>query len=354
MSGSTPVLRVLVVDDSAFNRRSISEILGASPEVQVVGKAADGEEALRLVTALKPDAITLDLEMPRMDGFTFLRILMTSRPTPVIVVSSYSQKENVFKALELGALDFVAKPDRYTDAEMNTIRQELVQKVLLARSMRRGGLAPRRPMETSTAGGSERPKADIAATTPKHVVAIASSTGGPTALLEVFGRLPKKNRIAALIAQHMPDKFTRTFAERLDRRSTMHVTEAQDNDSVSEGAAFVCPGRKCMQLEGSVTELRLRVKNPDASDRYVPSADRLFASVARVAGSRSVGVILTGMGDDGVIGARRIIEAGGVVIAESESTAVVYGMPGSAVRAGVVTRSLPLTDIGDWLAGLST
>jgi two-component system chemotaxis response regulator CheB len=350
---TTPVLRVLVVDDSAFNRRSISEILATSPEVQVVGKAADGEEALRLVNTLKPDAITLDLEMPRMDGFTFLRILMTSRPTPVIVVSSYSQKENVFKALELGALDFVAKPDRYTDAEMNTIRQELVQKVLLARSMRRGGPFGRRPFESVVSGSSERPKQDPVPTFPKHVVAIASSTGGPTALLEIFGRLPKKNRIAALIAQHMPDKFTRTFAERLDRRSTMRCSEAQDNDVVGEALSFVCPGRKCMQLEGSQSELKLRVRNPDPSDRYVPSADRLFTSVAKIAGSRSVGVILTGMGDDGVIGARRIIEAGGVVIAESESTAVVYGMPGSAVRAGVVTRSLPLPDIGDWLAGLS-
>lgn len=351
---NAPILRVLVVDDSAFNRRSISEILGTSPEVQVVGKAADGEEALRLVSALKPDAITLDLEMPRMDGFTFLRILMTSRPTPVIVVSSYSQKENVFKALELGALDFVAKPDRYTDAEMNTIRQELLAKVLLARSMRRGGLSVRRPFEAVVGPGSERPKAEAAPIFPKHLVAIASSTGGPTALLEIFGRLPKKNKVGIVIAQHMPDKFTRTFAERLDRRSTMRVAEAQDNDLFGEGLGFVCPGRKCMQLEGSSNELRIKVKNPDPSDRYVPSADRLFTSVAKVAGSRAVGIILTGMGDDGVQGARKIIEAGGVVIAESESTAVVYGMPGSAVRAGVVTRSLPLPDIGEYLAGLST
>jgi two-component system chemotaxis response regulator CheB len=347
-------LRVLVVDDSAFNRRSITELLGTSPEVQVVGKAADGEEALRLVNMLKPDAITLDLEMPKMDGFTFLRILMTSRPTPVIVVSSYSQKENVFKALELGALDFVAKPDRYTDVEMNTIRQELVQKVLLARSMRRGAAAPRRPFETLSGAASERPKSEASVAFPRHVVAIASSTGGPTALLDIFGRLPKRNRIAVVIAQHMPDKFTRTFAERLDRRTTMRVSEAQDSDIVGESTGFVCPGRKCMQLEGSHSELRLRVKNPDVTDRYVPSADRLLESVAKLAGSRAVGIILTGMGDDGVIGARRIIEAGGVVVAESEATAVVYGMPGAAVRAGVVTRSLPLPDIGDWLAGLSS
>jgi two-component system chemotaxis response regulator CheB len=174
-TASFPPIRVLVVDDSVFNRRSISEILGASPGIEVVGKAADGEEALRLVGALKPDAITLDLEMPRMDGFTFLRILMTKMPTPVIVVSSYSQKENVFKALELGALDFVAKPDRYSDPDLGGIRDELVRKVLLARSVRR--LAPplqRRAPDASVARPAEaRPDAPLPQ--PKQVVAIASS-----------------------------------------------------------------------------------------------------------------------------------------------------------------------------------
>jgi len=346
-------LRVLVVDDSAYNRRSLSEILISDPEIEVVGKAGDGDEALRLVSLLKPDAITLDLEMPRMDGFTFLRILMSVNPTPVIIVSSYSQKENVFKALDLGALDFIAKPDRFADSELDRIRSELLQKIRIAKNIRHGALPARRLGDamayraTATTTGT--------ATAPRYVVAIASSTGGPTALMEAFSKIPERPRSAIVIAQHMPDKFTRTFAERLDRRSPMHVTEAQDLDVVTAGQGFVCPGRRCMELERfRPNELRLRVLEPDATDRYAPSADRLLTSVAKAAGSKAVGVILTGMGDDGVQGAKAIVQAGGTVIAENASTAVVYGMPGAAVRAGVVTQSLSIHEIADWLSTISS
>ncbi len=344
-------LRVLVVDDSVFNRRSIGEILAQSPEIEVVGKAADGEEALRLVSTLKPDCITLDLEMPRMDGFTFLRILMTKMPTPVVVVSSYSQKENVFKALELGALDFVAKPERFSDPDMTAIREQLVSKVLLARSVRLGSPLPRRAPDLAPAPLElPRPKALVP---PKYVIAIASSTGGPSALMEIFTRFPASYRNAVLIAQHMPDKFTRTFAERLSRRGALRVSEAADQDVVSEATGFVCPGRHCMELEvASRGAMKLKVMLPSERDRYVPSADRLLTSVAVGMGRRAVGVILTGMGDDGVEGARRILDAGGIVIAESEESAVVYGMPGAAVRAGVASQSLPLSEIATLLAKL--
>jgi two-component system, chemotaxis family, protein-glutamate methylesterase/glutaminase len=344
-------LRVLVVDDSVFNRRSIGEILAQSPEIEVVGKAADGEEALRLVSNLKPDAITLDLEMPRMDGFTFLRILMTKMPTPVVVVSSYSQKENVFKALELGALDFVAKPERFSDPDLGSIRDQLVSKVLLARSVRLGVPPPRRALDLAPA--PVEPRREQKVVPPKHVIAIASSTGGPSALMEIFTRFPNNYRNALVIAQHMPDKFTRTFAERLSRRGTLRVSEAQDQDVVSEGTGFVCPGRHCMELEvSSRGTMKLKVTPPGERDRYVPSADRLLTSVAAGLGRRAVGVILTGMGDDGVEGARKILDAGGIVIAESEESAVVYGMPGAAVRAGAASQSLPLTEIADLIAKL--
>jgi len=343
-------LRVLVVDDSVFNRRSIGEILAQSPEIEVVGKAADGEEALRLVANLKPDCITLDLEMPRMDGFTFLRILMTKIPTPVVVVSSYSQKENVFKALELGALDFVAKPERFSDPDLGGIREQLVSKVLLARSVRLGVPPPRRA-DLAPAPLELRQQKQLVP--PKNVIAVASSTGGPSALMEIFTRFPANYRNAIVIAQHMPDKFTRTFAERLSRRGALRVSEAQDQDVVSEGVGFVCPGRHCMELEvSSRGTMKLKVTPPGERDRYVPSADRLLTSVALGLGRRAVGVILTGMGDDGVEGAKRIIEAGGIVIAESEESAVVYGMPGAAVRAGAASQSLPLGEIAELLAKL--
>ena len=346
-----PPLRVLIVDDSVFNRRSLSEILTGHEGIEVVGKAADGEEALRLVNALHPDAITLDLEMPRMDGFTFLRILMSKMPTPVVVVSSYSQKDNVFKALELGALDFVAKPDRHGDPDFAGISRELVQKVMLASTIR---MSPRIGSMVSEATKSSTPS-DVRRTPapPRAVVAIGSSTGGPSALIEIFTRLPKNYAHAVVIAQHMPDKFTRTFAERLDRRSSLGVSEAQDRDTVTAGTGFVCPGRHCMDLEADTRGgFRLRVTSPADTDRYIPSADRLLTSVARAAGSRAVGVILTGMGDDGVLGAQAILAAGGTVIAESDTTAVVYGMPGSAVRAGAVSVVLPLGEIASYLARL--
>lgn len=350
-STGSPV-RVLVVDDSVFNRRSISELLASSPEIEVVGRAADGDEALRLVAELRPDAITLDLEMPRMDGFTLLRILMSKIPTPVIVVSSYSQKENVFKALELGALDFVAKPDRYGDPDLSGIRGELIKKVLLARSVRRPpsfGVSKSALLVARDSG----PRPTSAPLPPRQVVAIASSTGGPSALVEIFTQFPVGYGHAVLIAQHMPDKFTRTFAERLDRRSKLHVSEAQDRESVGAGTAFVCPGRHCMELESSAPmSLSLRVDQPRETDRYVPSADRLLTSVGQSVGPRAIGVILTGMGDDGVEGAKAIRDAGGIVLAESESSAVVYGMPGSAVRAGVVSEVLPLLEIAAFLANL--
>lgn len=352
-------IRLLVVDDSAYNRRNIADVFADQPEVEVVGKAADGEEALKLVTLLKPDVITLDLEMPRMDGFTFLRILMAKAPTPVIVVSSYAQRENVFKALELGALDFVPKPDRLTP-ESTDVREEILKKVLLVRSLRpsfvptslirrqaSGSFTP----EGQPLGFDGAPPRPSPYRPPKWVVAIASSTGGPSALLQVFARLPATSSAAFLVAQHMPDKFTRTFAERLDKRGAVRTVEASDGDLLGPATGFVCPGRKCMDLTQYGGELRLRVGSPASADRYVPSADRLFKSVAQF-GPRCVGVILTGMGDDGVEGARAILDAGGTVVAESQETAIVNGMPGAAVRAGVASEVMPLPAIGEHLAKL--
>lgn len=343
-------LRVLVVDDSAYTRRSISEILACSPEVEVVGKASDGEEALRFVDALRPDAITLDLEMPRMDGFTFLRILMSTMPTPVIVISSYSQKRNVFQALELGAVDFIAKPERVQEADLHEIREELLRKVQVVRGLRLAAVATR----PRVSGMVVPAHWSVPIGPPNRVVALASSTGGPTALIELVSGLPQSCRSALLIAQHMPERFTRTFAERLDRRSALRASEAENGDSVLAGTTFVCPGRKCMRLEHGAAsgELRLRITAPDPSDRYVPSADKLFISVARVVGKRAVGVVLTGMGEDGVEGAKAIVAVGGVVVAQSEESAVVYGMPRAVVRAGVATHTLALGEIAGLIRNL--
>jgi two-component system, chemotaxis family, protein-glutamate methylesterase/glutaminase len=357
-SAARPI-RLLVVDDSAYNRRNIADVFAGQPDVEVIGKAADGEEALQLVTLLKPDVITLDLEMPRMDGFTFLRILMSRAPTPVIVVSSYSQRENVFKALDLGALDFVPKPERVSP-DATDVREEILQKVLLVRSLGPSFVRTTGPRRTSGGFAPEGDSGTFDAVrtgpsmyrAPKQLVAIASSTGGPSALLRIFHDLPATTPAAFVVAQHMPDKFTRTFAERLAKRGPVNTVEASDGDLVSRGTGFVCPGRKCMAIVQRGAELKLRVEPPTASDRYVPSADRLFKSAARL-GPRCIGVILTGMGDDGVDGARAVRDAGGIVIAESQETAIVNGMPGAAVRAGVTNEVLPLPAIAEYLAGLA-
>ena len=338
-------LRVLVVDDSAYTRRSITEILSSSPHLEVVGKAADGDEALRLIKVYRPDVITLDLEMPRMDGFTFLRILMSSHPLPVIVVSSYGQRDNVFRALELGAMDFVVKPDRYADAELSGIQRQLLEKVLLARRAKR---APQRQIREISPTPIK--KTLTSSTAPRKVIAIASSTGGPTALLEILSRVPEGYQHAVVIAQHMPEKFTATFAERLDRRCKLNVSEARDEQVLSAGMAVVCPGKRCLEVHEVGGLLSLKLLPPLPEDRYLPSGDRLLASVAKAMGPRAIGMILTGMGDDGAKGAKAIRSVGGYVIAESEQSAVVYGMPGAAVRQGAVDQSLPLSAIGSWLA----
>ncbi len=354
-------LRLLIVDDSAYNRRNIADIFAGSPDVEIVGKAADGEEALRLATMLQPDVITLDLEMPRMDGFTFLRILMSKQPTPVIVVSSYAQKENVFKALELGALDFVTKPDQKISPDARDLKDQILAKVLALRTIKPKliRLPPTRRMPsgifsdgTETTASDGRPSlkwsGDYA---PRWVVAIASSTGGPGALLDIFGRLTKPIAAAFVVAQHMPDKFTRTFAERLAKRGPIRFSEAQDGDRLFAKSGLVCPGRQCMEVVLQETSFYAKLSPPNSGDRYVPSGDRLLRSAA-IAGPRAVGIVLTGMGDDGVEGARAIRAAGGTVIAESAETAVVYGMPGAVVRAGLATKEMTLAQIAEYLATL--
>lgn len=341
---SVQELKVLIVDDSAMNRRSLSEMLGKIEGVRVVGRAANGEEALRLVHSVHPDLITLDLEMPRMDGFTFLRILMAKAPRPVLVISSYAQKENVFKALELGASDFIAKPDVLAPTDEH-IRTELTQKVLALRGVRRfkpfGLVAPPQvPIKTALAQYS----------VPRAAVVIAASTGGPSALMEVIGNLPADLRAIVLVAQHMPDKFTRTFAERLDRGSRLRVREAEDGDKLGGGEVLVCPGMRSMELRGTLLDPTLHVLPRGVGDRFLPSGDRLFRSASEIFRRRVIAVVLTGMADDGTEGARYVKAEGGRVMVESEETAVVFGMPRSVAEAGLADRVLPLSQIAAAIA----
>jgi len=350
MTSPTKQLRILVVDDSAMNRRVLSGLLSALPNVQVIGTAADGDEALRVVSEKTPDLITLDLEMPRMDGFTFLRLLMASRPTPVIVISSHDGRESVFRALELGAIDFVAKPSAMLTGQTEAIRAQLEQVVALVRQ-----LAPSGPWRKSRGSMDLGPAASRPISgrvdsqpqppvrrEPSRVIGIAASTGGPTALMEIFAPLTDSSPSAIVVAQHMPERFTKSFAERLDKSSRFRVREAEHMHELVPGSALVCPGGRCLELHRQDERLVARVAFPAATDRHAPSADRLFSSLAKAVGDRAVAVVLTGMGDDASKGVMDVKRAGGLVLAESEESAVVYGMPKAAVATGCVDEQLPL------------
>ncbi|MFL5358931.1 chemotaxis response regulator protein-glutamate methylesterase [Archangium sp.] len=340
MSAPREPVKVLVVDDSAHNRRLLTELLESLPDVKVVGTAADGNEGLRQVMALHPDVVTLDLEMPRLGGYSFLRLLKSTAPTPVIVISSYAHKTDVFKALELGAFDFIAKPARPTPDLLEKLRKELQEKVLAARLVR-AEMKPAKP----------RPK--VMALEPSFVVGIGASTGGPPAVQRLLEALSPEPSMCLLVCQHMPKQFTRAFAERLDRLGPFSVREAQEGDLLAPGHVFIAPGGRQLVVYRQNGQYVLGTPPPTMQDKHAPSVDRLFMSLAEVFGSKTIGVVLTGMGADGAMGAKSIRKAGGEVWAESEETAVIYGMPQEAVATGAVSRVLPLGEIGPALVELA-
>jgi two-component system, chemotaxis family, protein-glutamate methylesterase/glutaminase len=321
-------IRVLVVDDSAHNRREIGELLSGAPDIHIVGTASDGEEGLKKATQLQPDVITLDLEMPRLDGYAFLRLVMASAPTAVIVISSYSHHSDVFKALELGALDFVARPKR-RGGEEAALRDELVEKVRAVRLLR--------PAVRRREG---RPGVN------PLLIGIGASTGGPPAVQRLLEALSAEPSPVVLIAQHMPEMFTRAFAERLDRIGTFTVTEARDGEVLVPGHAYVAPGGRQLWVQKRKGKLESRVRPPSSAEKHAPSADVLFRSLAEVGGPRALGVVLTGMGADGAAGSLAIHRAGGQVWAESERSAVIFGMPKEAIATGAVARVLSLEELG--------
>jgi len=341
-----PAIRVLVVDDSAFNRRTIIKMLEAVPGIEVVGYACDGEEGLRKVFDLRPDLITLDLEMPRMDGFTFLRIVMSGRPTPIIVISARSEDENVFRALDFGAVDFVAKPSARISPELFNIREDLVRKVLsggrtdmskvLQRKSNSEVVTPLTSIGRKGGAQSSGPRQETA------LVVIGASTGGPPALQTIFSAIREPLPVAFAIAQHMPPGFTKAFAERMNKLSALTIAEATDGDLVLPGKVLIAPGGKNLVFERTGHEVRARVVNPAPEQRYIPSVDLLFTSAAETFAARTIGVVLTGMGNDGHQGVRAIKKAGGTVIAESEESSVVFGMPKEAIATGCVETVVPL------------
>lgn len=346
-------IRVLVVDDSAYNRRTIIKMLESVPGVEIAGYACDGEEGLRKVFDLKPDLITLDLEMPRMDGFSFLRIVMQNRPTPIIVVSARAEDENVFRALEFGAVEFVAKPSGRISPELFNIRDDLLRKVLeiaktdMSKVLRRTTPALQQPSPVPfpavaklTAGG-----AGAAARTSISQVVIGASTGGPPALQTIFAAIQQPIPVGFAVSQHMPPGFTRAFAERLNKFCALEIREAKSGDVVRPGQVLIAPGGRNLLFSRSGAEIIAQVVEPAAEQRYVPSVDAMFASAARLFGPQLLGVVLTGMGNDGAQGTLAVKEQGGQAIAEAEETSVVFGMPKEAIATGKVDKVVPLPQV---------
>jgi two-component system chemotaxis response regulator CheB len=279
--------------------------------------------------------------MPKMDGFTFLRVVMSKRPTPVMVISGRSGEDDVFKALELGAVDFIAKPTPHAAPELVNIEQELIRKVHTIRQLRIEKVGKRlreMPATVARRGG-------IWEKDSPSIVVIGSSTGGPAALMQIFGAFPEAPPCAFLVAQHMPTGFTRGFAERLDRLTGFRAFEAKGGEIPEPGTILVAPGGCHLEVERCARAVMTRVVPPTPADKYTPSVDRLFQSAAKCFGRDVLAVVLTGMGDDGRMGVKSVKEAGGRVIAESEDTAVIFGMPQQAIRTGVVDRVLALGDI---------
>jgi two-component system chemotaxis response regulator CheB len=337
-------VRVLVVDDSAFVRQALSRMLGAAPDIEVVGTAVDGKEGWEKAVDLRPDVITLDVKMPRMDGLEALRRIMADCPTAVLLLSSQTKEgtEVTLRGLDLGAMDFVDKSSVQGHMNLLSLADELQAKVRALASV------PRARLQAATAvreaGPVELPARHAARA---QVVVIGTSTGGPPALQAIIPRLPEALPSAVLVVQHMPVGFTRSLAERLDARSVLPVREARDGDVVAPGSVLVAPAGQHMKVRRRGREMRVWLDDEPRSALHRPSVDVLMASVAKAYGARAMGVILTGMGSDGVEGLRAIQQSGGLTLAESEESCVIYGMPKAAVEAGVVDRTVPLSRVAD-------
>jgi two-component system chemotaxis response regulator CheB len=342
VSASRPPIRALVIDDSAYNRVTLTRMLESEPRIKVVATAVNGEDGIKQVMKHRPDVITLDLEMPIMDGFAFLRWVMVNLPTAVIAVSSRSSDRSVFKALELGAIDFIAKPGGRVSPRLEEIQRDLTAKVLQIVELRMENLRKRVQEEVVT------PPVDTALpeSCPRGVelVAIGCSTGGPPALQHLFQSLPLLP-VPFVVAQHMPPTFTRLFAERVNKLSPYEVREANDGDILAAGNVYIAPGGMQTEVRRVSEGLQVRVFAAGTSDLYAPSVDRLLRSASEACRDRLIAVIMTGMGDDGSEAIREVHQHGGKTIAESSESAIIFGMPAEAIRTGAVDEVLSLDEI---------
>ena len=342
-----PPIKVLIVDDSALIRQVLAEILRQDPDLSVVGAAADPYIAWEKINSLRPDVLTLDVEMPRMDGLAFLEKLMRTRPMPVVMVSSLTEKgcQTAIRALELGAVDFVTKPKVDVTSGTVELGPEIIEKVKIAARAKLRARRSSLPAPVSLA------KSDALLQTTHKVVCIGASTGGTEALYDVLTALPA-DAPGIVIVQHMPAGFTRSFAERLNGACQIRVKEGRDGDRILQGHALLAPGGLHMAVTRIGANYTVRVAPGQPVNRHCPSVDVLFQSAARHVGGNAVGAILTGMGNDGAKGLLAMRRTGGRTLAQDEATCVVFGMPREAIALGGAEQVLPLEKIADRILAL--
>lgn len=345
-------IRVFIIDDSAVVRKVLTELLAAVSGIQVIGAAQDPIFALAKMEKDWPDVITLDIEMPRMDGITFLKKIMAERPTPVVMCSTLTEEGSKasVQALSLGAIDVVSKPKSNLKTTLPEASADLIAAIRTAAKANMFGARPKKiaPVlkvpakfnaDVMLSKGVARPGKQVGG-----LVAIGASTGGTQALEAVLTALPL-NTLPILVVQHMPEKFTRAFADRLNSMCKVDVKEAEDNDALFPGRVLIAPGGKHMMLRSTQFGATVQIKDGPLVSRHKPSVDVLFRSVSKYAGGNALGIIMTGMGDDGAIGIQEMHVAGANTVAQNEETCVVYGMPKEAVRRGAIDQVVPLSEM---------
>ncbi|MBI3805764.1 MAG: chemotaxis-specific protein-glutamate methyltransferase CheB [Nitrospirae bacterium] len=338
---SRPEVNLLIVDDSPLFRQLVNVVVQRFKNLSVIGLAENGEKAMKSVVENKPDVILLDLEMPHIDGFTFLRWLMVYYPTPVLVISARSDGYSVFRALELGACDFYEKPSG--NASLLDDPMELITKIETISSISRESLSKKYAKMAKIQSKDELSKPlSKKKEGVSRILAIGASTGGPPALVEIISNLPKTFPMPVVVSQHMPAGFTKSFSERLNKLSHLPVSEVDGGEPLEPGRVYIAPGGHHLIFEKRGSRIYTCLKKKGDGDRYAPSVDLMMSSASDIFGRGVLGLLLTGMGDDGKVGLSKVKEKGGMTIAESEETAVVFGMPREAIEAGVVDRILPL------------
>jgi two-component system chemotaxis response regulator CheB len=339
-------IRVLVVDDSAFMRKIIPDMLNEDPDIEVIATAKDGRDAFKKTMELSPDVITLDVEMPEMDGLHTLGYIMSEKPTPVIMLSAYTPKgaDITIKALQYGAVDFVCKPSGEISLDIKKIQKELVEKIKAAKSIDLNKVTFTLPEDVEV----KHPEKEIQQKNEIMVI-IATSTGGPRALTEVVPKIPRNLPASYLIIQHMSEGFTKSLADRLNSLSLIHVKEAVHGEIIKAGTAYVAPGNYHMEILKSGAEYRVELNQEPTRLGVRPCADMTLFSAAKVFEGSLIGVILTGMGRDGTAGVEKIKEKKARIIVQDKDTSVIYGMPKSVVDKGYADKVLPINEIADFI-----